>query len=152
MRNSRFFDSEIGKNLMIEISWFPRHGPRRVLRPQFPNVPAMGLENAAGLYQPFWLWLGLTGSTPETQLSRVAFDMKLVPPESHEDVLTTPPLCSVVMVLACQPPTTWFKTPPWFRNLCPLPNGRAPMMEATNRCGTLRSERALSHELGQRAS
>src|ERR1022692_1876171 len=96
MRNSRFLCSVIGNSLMIEKSSFPIHGPRRVLRPQLPNVPATGLENAAGLYQPFWLLPGRTGFTPGMQLSRVAFETKLVPPESHEDVLTTPPLCRVV--------------------------------------------------------
>src|SRR5262249_20027207 len=106
MRNSRFFLSEIWNNLMTEISSFPNHGPRMVLRPQLPNVPAVGLENAAALNQPLGLLLGRTGFTPATQLSRVAFEMKLVPPESHEDVFTTPPLCNTVMVLSCQPPTT----------------------------------------------
>src|SRR6516225_10053772 len=108
---------------MTEISSFPNHGPRSLLREQFPNVAATGLENAAGLYQPFWLLLGRTGSAPATQLSRVAFEMKLVPPESHEDVFTTPPLCKLVMVLSCQPPTIWFTAPPWLRNFWPLPNG-----------------------------
>ena len=69
----------IGKYLMIETSSVPRHGPLRLLREQFPNVPAAVLENAAGLNQPFWLALGRTGSTPATQLSRVALVMKFVP-------------------------------------------------------------------------
>ena len=89
----------MGKYLTTEKSWVPRQGPLRLLRAQFPNVPGTVLENAAGLYQPFWLGLGRTGSTPASQLSRVALVMKLVPAESQEDVLITPPLCSVVMVL-----------------------------------------------------
>src|ERR1035438_68631 len=105
MRNSRFLFSAIWNCLMTETSSFPRHGPFRVLRPQFPNVPATGLENAAGFHQPFWVGLGRTGSTPGLQLSRLALVMKFVPPESHEEVLTTPPLCSVAMVLNCQLPT-----------------------------------------------
>src|SRR5260370_39235068 len=108
MRNSRFFVSESGKSLMIEISWFPRHGPRRVLRPQLPNVPATGLENAAGLYQPFWLGLGLTGSTPETQLRRGAVGMKMVAPGCPEGGFDTPPPFSGVRVVASRPPTTLF--------------------------------------------
>src|SRR2546421_432944 len=112
MRNSRFLLSEIWNNLITEISSFPSQGPRSGLRPQLPNVPAMGFENAAALNHPFALLLGRTGFTPDTQLSRVAFETKLVPPESHEDVFTTPPLCSAVMVLSCQPPTTWFAIPP----------------------------------------
>src|ERR1035441_5335041 len=105
MRNSRLLFSAIGKSLMTETSSLPRHGPLRVLRPQFPNVPASGLENAAEFHQPFWLGLGRTGSTPAVQLSRLALVMKFVPPESHEETLTTPPLCSVAMVLNCQLPT-----------------------------------------------
>src|ERR1017187_10917825 len=151
VRNSRFLCSVIGNSLMTEKSWFPRHGPRRVLRPQLPNVPATGLENAAGFHQAFWLLLGRTGFTPGMQLSRVALVMKLVPPESHADVLTTPPLCSVVMVLNCQLPTTWFTIPPWLRNFWPLPNGSVYRMEATKRCGTLKSETPFSHVLGQSA-
>src|ERR1017187_291642 len=123
MRNSRLLCSVIGNSLMTEASSVPRHGPLRVLRPQLPNVPATGLENAAGFHQPFWLGLGSTGSTPAVQFSRVALVTKLVPPESHADVLTTLPLCSVVMVLNCQLPTTWFTIPPWLRNFWPLPNG-----------------------------
>ena len=92
--------------VITEKSSFPSQGPRSVLRPQLPNVPARVLENAAGLNQPFWLLFPSTGSTPETQFSRVALELKLVPPESHDDVFTTPPLCSVVIVLNCQPPTT----------------------------------------------
>src|ERR1035437_1558000 len=112
MRNSRLLCSVIGNGLMTEASSVPRHGPLRVLRPQLPNVPATGLENAAGFHQAFWLLLGRTGFTPGMQLSRVALVMKLVPPESHADVLTTPPLCIVLMSVTCQPPTTWFTTPP----------------------------------------
>jgi hypothetical protein len=54
MRNSRFTLSRMGNNLATEASWVPRHGPLRMLRPQFPKVPGNGLENAAELYQPFW--------------------------------------------------------------------------------------------------
>src|SRR5260370_40204970 len=129
MRNSRFFVSESGKSLMIEISWFPRHGPRRVLRPQFPNVPATGLENAAGLYQPFWLGLALTGSTPETQLRRGAVEMKMGPAGSPEGGLSPPPLCRGGVGLACQPPPPLFNTPPRFRDFPPLPNRTAPRRE-----------------------
>src|SRR5580658_9612793 len=112
MRNSSVCDSWIGKSLVTEISWFPSHGPLSVFRPQFPNVAATGLVNAAELYQPCGLLPGRTGFTPATQLSRLAVVTKLVPPESHADVSTTEPLCSVVMVLNCQPPTTSFTAPP----------------------------------------
>src|SRR5215831_12414842 len=151
MRNSRFFLSAIGKNLKTEMSSFPSHGPRRLFREQFPNVAATGFEKAAALNQPFWLWLGKTGSAPATQLSRVAFEMKLVPPESQDDVLTVPPLCRVVIVLSCQPPTTWLTKPPRFKNRWPRPNGRTYSREATKRCGMLKSEGPYSHFVGQSA-
>src|SRR5208283_4356423 len=108
----------------IETSSFPNHGPRKLLREQVPNVPETGLENAATLNQAFWLLPGRTGFTPGTQLSRVALETKLVAPESQEDVSIGLPLCRVVMVLSCQPPTTWFRIPPWLRKCWPLPNGR----------------------------
>src|SRR5215469_2209866 len=47
VRNSRVFCSAIGKYFTMETSSFPSHGPRRLLRPQLPNVPATVLENAA---------------------------------------------------------------------------------------------------------
>src|SRR5579872_1937091 len=100
------------KYFTMEMSSLPSHGPRRLLRPQLPNVPATGLKNAFGLYQPFWLLLGRSAFTPALQLSRVALEMKFVPPESQEDVSTAPPLCSVVMVMSRQPPTNWFTIPP----------------------------------------
>src|SRR5450432_2538666 len=106
MRNSTFVRSVIGNSLIIDTSCVPRQGPRSVFLPQFPNVPASGLENAAEFHQPFWLGSAFTGSTPEMQFSRVAFVTKLVPPESQADTFTAPPLCIVVIVLACQPPTS----------------------------------------------
>src|SRR5262249_22919147 len=86
------------------------------------------------------------------QLSRVAFEMKFVPPESHDEVFTASPLCSVVIVLICQPPANWFTTPPRARNFCPLPNGSVYKTDATNRCGMLKSDGPYSHDSGQRAS
>src|SRR4051794_17255878 len=106
MRNSMFLFSAIWKYFVSETSSFPRHGPLRMLRPQLPNVPASGLENAAELNQPLWPGVGRTGSTPVLQLRRVAVVKKRGPPETHAAVVATPPLCSVVMVLTCHPPTT----------------------------------------------
>ena len=45
----------IGKCLIAEKSKLTCFGPRRLSRPQLPKVPATGLENAAGLYHPFWI-------------------------------------------------------------------------------------------------
>src|ERR1700727_2926702 len=99
-------------------------GPLRLSRPQFPNVPATGLENAAALYQAFWLGLGRTGFTPARQLSRSPLGEKTTPAESHELVSFTEPLWIVVMVVSCQPPMNRFATPPWSKKRCPLPKGR----------------------------
>src|SRR3954447_10572281 len=131
----------------METSSFPSHGPCRLFRPQLPNVPATVLENAAGLNQPFWLLPGRIGFKP-VQSSRVALEMKFVPAESHEDVFSTPPLWIVVMVLSCQPPTTWFTTPPRFRNRWPLPKGSTYSTDATKRCGMLKSDGPYSHLVG----
>src|SRR5277367_5412553 len=99
----------IGNCLLAEKSMLTVLGPRRLSRPQFPNVPATGLEKAAAFHQP-WppaaLGLGETGSTPTIQLSLSPLGEKTTPAESHEAVSVAAPLCAVVMVLNSQPPTS----------------------------------------------
>src|SRR5271157_754307 len=83
-RNWTYCLSLIRKFLMAEKSLVTVCGSIMLSRPQFPNEPERGLENAAALYQPKIPGLDTFGLKP-VQLSRELGGAKLVPPESHED-------------------------------------------------------------------
>src|ERR1041384_3551813 len=124
MRNCKACPSVIRKSFIAEKSTFQVEGPIRLLRPQLPNSPASGLVNASRTKYRSGLGLLATGDTPATQCSRLLCGTITCPAESHELVTIEAPFCTTVMVLTCQPPTTWLTMPPRFNIFWPFPNGR----------------------------
>src|SRR4051812_13222201 len=137
-RNSRFVASAILKFLKTERSAWKNGGPRRLLRPAFPCLPAAAL--AQGVPGPIptanqpsrLLWLRF-GSPTRSGRQGPAFTEQFAPNDTMG--VNGSPLIQVVIELTCQPPkrrlTALCEFP---KNRLPGPNGNSHTSEKTNTC------------------
>src|SRR5215469_10519877 len=105
-------------------------GARTRLRPAFPNVPAAGVANAAGLIQcPGVCPSGGVNETPGTRSGRSDPDtLYWSGTTEFERLITTftgRPLRTVATPLNCQPPRIARPTPGFARCRFPAPNGNS---------------------------
>src|SRR5579871_371107 len=105
VRNSSAWRSVMRKLLMAEKSKFTCLGEIRLFRAQLPYWPATVFANAAGFRYALALGSGRTAFEVR-QLIRLLLGLNEVPAESHDVVSIGSPLCSVAIVLTCQPPAT----------------------------------------------
>src|SRR5258705_8821210 len=133
-RNSRFVASVILKFLKTERSAWKYDGPRRLLRPAFPNCPSGALAQGVPgpiptANQPSRLLLSRSGSPTRSGRQGPAFTEQF----ANDTGVNRRPLIQVIIVLSCQPPKRRSTARGEFtKNRLPRPNGNSHTSEKTN--------------------